>query len=114
MSLSRTATSTATALLNTISTSANVINAGLNSANIAALDLQERTEAWATTARLERKLATLDSTEVAIHRHAQTRVARAEELTTWLNQNPHRAEAYQAALAAARESLKPAPTTTTP
>lgn len=99
--IARTASNTATALLGTISTTANVLNAGLNSANIAALDLQERTQQWATNARTERKLSQGTAIKQAKINYAKDQATQAEELTTWLAQNTNRTQAFTAALAEA-------------
>ena len=104
--VTRTAQSTVTTLLGTVSTAANVTTALLNSTNIIALDLQERTAAWAQNARIDRTVAAEDYLETALSNHAETLVVRAEQRQTWFDQNPNRQEAYALTLQRLREKFK--------
>lgn len=99
------ATSTVTTLLGTITTGANVLNASLISANIAARDLQERTQDWATNARRERILNQGTALKQAKINYAQNQTIQAEELATWLTQNPSRETNFLAAMAEADRLL---------
>lgn len=89
------------ALLGTVSTAANVTISALNSANTAARDLQERTEAWAANARIDRKLASGSALKQAKIRYAKNQADQVVELNDWLKQNPSREPAFTAALAEA-------------
>lgn len=108
MSVTNAATATATTLLGTITTAANVANATLTSANIVALDLQERTQNWAANARIERQLNQGTALKQAKINYAKNQTAQLEELSTWLNQNSSRKATFEAALKEAEALLAPA------
>ena len=108
MSVTNAATATATTLLGTITTAANVPTATLTSANILALDLQERTQNWAANARIERQLNQGTALKQAKINYAKNQTAQLEELSTWLNQNSSRKATFEAALKEAEALLAPA------
>ena len=91
-----------------VTNAANVANATLTSANIVALDLQERTQNWAANARIERQLNQGTALKQAKINYAKNQTAQLEELSTWLNQNSSRKATFEAALKEAEALLAPA------
>lgn len=105
MSITNAATTTATTVLGTVTTAANVTNAALSSINIVALDLQARTKIWADKAHIDREVSSEDYLDQAIENHAQTIVTRAETREAWFQQNPNRKDAYSLAVQSLRERI---------
>ena len=103
--VTNTAKSTITTLLGTISTAANVTTAALNSTNIIALDMQERTQNWADNAKTERKLNQGTAIKQAKINYAQNQANQYGELQAWLKQHPDRVTAFEAAMAEADNLL---------